>query len=221
MINIAVDGPAGAGKSYLAKQLAHRLGYIYVDTGAIYRTVGLYVREKEIAKEDVGGIISCLPDIKIELKHIDGVQHVILCGEDVGDRIRTPEMSMYASSVSAIPEVRSFLLSLQRDIAATHNVVMDGRDIGTVILPDATVKIFLTARDEIRAKRRYDELCEKGIATTLEDVLADMKARDHKDETRETAPAVAAEDAVLLDNSELDAEGTVEAALKIVEEKTR
>lgn len=221
MINIAIDGPSGAGKSFLAKQLSAKLGYIYVDTGALYRTVGLYVSRKGISMEDRQGIIDSLPEIEIELKYIKEAQHVFLCGEDVGDQIRTPEISMYASAVSAVPQVREFLLSLQRDMAASNNVVMDGRDIGTVILPNAKVKIFLTASDEVRAERRYKELCQKGIATTVEDVLSDIKKRDYNDANREIAPAVAAPDAVLLDNSSMNAEETVEAALRIVEEKIR
>lgn len=218
-MKIAIDGPSGAGKSYLAKAIAKRLGIVYVDTGALYRTIGLYVRRKEVKPDDAAAVEALLPEIELELKYVDEAQKVILCGEDVGDKIRTPEMSMYASAVSAIPAVRTFLLSTQRDIAAKNSVVMDGRDIGTVILPDADVKIFLTASNEARAKRRYAELCEKGISTTYEDVLSEMIVRDKNDSTREVAPAVAAEDAILLDNSELDAEQTVSAALEIISAK--
>ncbi len=218
-MKIAIDGPSGAGKSYLAKAIAKRLGIVYVDTGALYRTIGLYVRRKEVKPDDASAVEALLPEINLELVYADGVQKVILCGDDVGDKIRTPEMSMYASAVSAIPAVRTFLLSTQRDIAAKNSVVMDGRDIGTVILPDADVKIFLTASNEARAKRRYAELCEKGISTTYEDVLSEMIVRDKNDSTREVAPAVAAEDAILLDNSELNAEETVLAALEIISAK--
>lgn len=219
-MKIAIDGPSGAGKSFLAKAIAKKLGIVYVDTGALYRTIGLYVRRKEVNPGDAAAVAALLPEIKLELKYVDGAQKVILCDEDVGDKIRTPEMSMYASAVSAIPAVRTFLLDTQRDIAKDNSVVMDGRDIGTVILPDAEVKLFLTASNEARAKRRYLELCEKGINTTYEDVLSEMIQRDKNDSTREVAPAVAAEDAVILDNSELDAEGTVLAALEIITSKT-
>ncbi|MBQ4602597.1 MAG: (d)CMP kinase, partial [Clostridia bacterium] len=184
MINIAIDGPSGAGKSTIAKAVAKAKGYIYVDTGALYRSIGLWVARKGIAKEDKENIISELGDITLELKYVDGTQRVYLNGEDVSDNIRTPEISMYASAVSAIPEVRAFLLDLQRDMAKKHDVIMDGRDIGTVILPDATVKIFMTASPEGRAKRRHKELLEKGIETTYEEVLSDMIERDRNDSTR-------------------------------------
>lgn len=217
MINIAIDGPSGAGKSTIAKAVAKRKGYIYVDTGALYRSIGLYVSRKGIAKEDKEGIISCLCDIALELKYIEGTQRVYLCGEDVSDEIRTPEISMYASAVSAVPEVRTFLLDLQRDMAKKHDVIMDGRDIGTVILPDATVKIFMTASPEGRAKRRYKELCEKGIETTYEEVLADMIQRDKQDSTRDIAPAVPADDAIHFDNSADGIEQSVDELIAIID----
>ena len=220
MIRIAIDGPGGAGKSTAAKALAKKLGIIYVDTGALYRTIGYYVRSKNVDPKDAPAVERLLPEISVELGYENGEQVVYLNGENLGDRIRTPEMSMYASAVSAIPAVRAFLVETQREIARTNSVIMDGRDIGTVILPDADVKIFLTASNECRAKRRYDELCAKGIETTYEDVLAEMNARDHADSTREVAPAVAAPDAVVFDNSWMEAHETVEGLLKIVREKT-
>ncbi|MBR6559254.1 MAG: (d)CMP kinase [Clostridia bacterium] len=217
-MKIAIDGPSGAGKSYLAKQIAARLGIIYVDTGALYRTIGLAVKRAEIDPRDVAAVTALLGKIVVELTYVDGAQCVLLSGENVGDKIRTPEMSMYASAVSAIPAVREFLFSTQRSIAEKSSVVMDGRDIGTVILPDAEVKIFLTASNEARANRRYLELKAKGIETTPEKVLEEMIERDKNDSTREVAPAVAAPDAILLDNSLLDEEGTVLRALEIIRE---
>ncbi|MBQ4065481.1 MAG: (d)CMP kinase [Clostridia bacterium] len=220
MVGIAIDGPAGAGKSYLARTVAKRLGYIYVDTGALYRAVGLYVTREGVLPSDTEGVVSLLPTVTVSLDYAeDGQQHVYLNGEDVSSAIRMPEISMAASTVSAIPEVRAFLLDIQRGMARTHNVVMDGRDIGTVILPDAKVKIFLSASEEARAKRRYLELLEKGVETTLETVESEMRSRDHNDSTRKVAPAIPAPDAVMLDNSDLDREGTVEAALAIIAEK--
>lgn len=218
---IALDGPSGAGKSTLAKILAAKLGYVYVDTGALYRTVGLYASRKGISAENPEGVIEYLPEIKIDLCYIDGAQHVLLDGEDVSNAIRTPEISKYASTVSALPEVRTFLLGLQKEIAATRDVIMDGRDIGTVILPNADVKIFLTSSPLARAIRRQRELTEKGIVQTVEQVLADMKARDERDASRETAPLKKADDAIELDNSDMTLEGTVAAALAIIEEKLK
>lgn len=219
MINIAVDGPAGAGKSYLARQIAKRLGYIYVDTGALYRSVALYMTEEGIAPSDADSVIAALSGVSVSLDYADdGEQHVFLNGSDVSSEIRNPEISLAASSVSAIPEVRAFLLNIQRKMARTHNVVMDGRDIGTVILPMAQVKIFLCANKSARAKRRFLELTEKGIETTLEAVESEMSLRDKNDSTRKVAPAVPADDAVILDNSELDREETIEAALEIIAE---
>ena len=220
MIRIAIDGPSGAGKSSIAKAVAARLGIVYVDTGALYRTVGYFVRSKGFARTDIEGIVSCLPHIKIEVRYENGAQHVYLNGEDLGDRIREPEISMYASAVSAVPAVRDFLLDTQRDIAAKNSVIMDGRDIGTVILPHADVKIFMTASNEARAMRRTKELLAKGMEANYEDVLREMIERDHNDRNRAVAPAVAAPDAVLLDNSDMSIEENVEAVLAIIREKS-
>lgn len=219
-LQIAIDGPSGAGKSTIAKALAADLGIVYVDTGALYRTVGYYTREAGVDPHDAGKVAALLPGISLELRYENGKQEVYLNGEAMGDRIRTPEISMYASAVSAIPAVRAFLLDTQRQIAAKNGVVMDGRDIGTVILPNANVKIFLTASDECRAKRRWLELREKGIDTTMEEVLADMRRRDHNDSTRAVAPAVAAPDAVHVDSSDLTIAQCVAKIAAIVAEKT-
>lgn len=219
MNQIALDGPSGAGKSTLAKMLAAHLQYIYVDTGALYRSIGLYIARAGIDPADTDAVVFLLPSIRLELLYKDGCQHVLLCGEDVSDLIRTPEISRMASAVSAIPDVRAFLLSTQRDIAEKNNVIMDGRDIGTVILPDAQVKIFLTCSSEAKAHRRFKELTEKGISTTFEEVLRDMEARDLADSTRAAAPLQKAEDAVELDNSALTLEETFHAALAIIKEK--
>ena len=219
MFKIAIDGPGGAGKSTVAKAVAKQLGIVYVDTGALYRTVGYYVRGKDVSPKDAEGVTALLPEISIEVKYVDGSQRVYLNGEDLGDRIRTPEMSMYASAVSAIPTVRSFLLDTQRDIARKNSVIMDGRDIGTVILPDAEVKIFMTASAECRAKRRYDELIAKGADVKYEDVLAEMNERDHNDSTRDIAPTAAADDAVLLDTSDMSFDEVVAAVIKMTNEK--
>ena len=216
-MQIAIDGPSGAGKSSVAKALAAKLGFVYVDTGALYRTVGYYVRSQGVTREDKEGIVRCLPHIHIEVKYENGAQHVYLNGEDLGDKIREPEISMYASAVSAVPEVRSFLLDTQRDIAEKNSVIMDGRDIGTVILPNAEVKIFMTASIAARAKRRTLELEAKGMPARYEDVLREMEERDTNDREREVAPAVAAADAVLLDNSDLTIEQTVQAIFDIVQ----
>ena len=220
MIKIAIDGPGGAGKSTVAKALAARLGIVYVDTGALYRTVGYYVRQREVDPKDAKAVESLLPQIQIGLKYENGTQVVYLNGENLGDRIRTPEMSMYASAVSAIPAVRAFLLDTQRAIARENSVIMDGRDIGTVILPDADVKIFLTASNECRAKRRYDELVAKGIETTYEEVLADMNARDTADSTRDVAPCIPAPDAVPFDNSWMTPDECTAGLIRLIEEKT-
>ena len=215
MIQIAIDGPGGAGKSTVAKAVAAKLGIVYVDTGALYRTIGYYVRQKNIAPDSREGVAACLPEISINIVYQDGAQHVYLNGEDLGDKIRTPEMSMYASAVSAIPEVRAFLLDTQRDIAKKNSVIMDGRDIGTVILPEADVKIFLTASEECRAQRRYKELIARGQNVTLEDVLAEMNQRDTQDSTRECAPTAAADDAILLDNTGMAFEETIDAIVRL------
>ena len=200
-IQIAVDGPSGAGKSTLSKAIAARLGIVYVDTGALYRTVGYYARSRGISLDECEKVVPYLGDICIEVKYENGVQCVYLNGENLGDRIRENEISMYASCVSKVPEVRAFLLDTQKQIAEQNSVIMDGRDIGTVILPNADVKIFMTASNEVRAKRRCRELEEKGMPASYEEILADMIKRDAQDSQRTIAPAVAAPDAVLFDNS--------------------
>jgi cytidylate kinase len=215
---IAIDGPSGSGKSTLAKILSKELGYLYIDTGAMYRTVGLYAYRNGINPDDEKTLSEHFDKIVIGLKWIDGTQHIFLWEEDVSSEIRTPEMSMYASKVSAHPAVRAFLLDRQRDFARNGNVIMDGRDIGTVVLPDAKVKFFVEVKTEVRAKRRYDELVAKGENVTYEDVLNDMIIRDKNDSTRETAPCVPAEDAIFLDNSE-SLEITVGKALEIINGK--
>lgn len=219
MFKIALDGPSGAGKSTIAKALAAKLGIVYVDTGALYRTVGYYVRQKNADPKNAEEVGALLPEISIEIKYESGAQHVYLNGEDLGDKIRTPEMSMYASAVSAIPAVRAFLLDTQRDIARKNSVIMDGRDIGTVILPDAEVKIFMFASVEARAKRRYNELVAKGEDVKYEDVLREMIERDNNDRNRDVAPAVPAEDAMMLDNSEMSIEANVDAVVELIRSK--
>lgn len=215
-LNIAIDGPSGAGKSTLALAVAQRYGLIYVDTGALYRAVGLHIQREHIDRCDRVSVAAALPDVKIGVELKDRRSVVLLNGVPVGDEIRTPLSSMYASEIAKMPEVRAFLLELQRSIARENGTVMDGRDIGTVVLPDADVKIFLTADASSRARRRFLELSQKGEAR-YEDVLADMKKRDHNDKTRKAAPAVPADDAVLLDNSGLDEAQTVDAACEIID----
>lgn len=218
-IAVAIDGPSGAGKSTIARAVAHSLGLIYVDTGAMYRTIGLYVSRAGISLEQperVAALVQSKDAPMVRLIYVEGEQHVLLNEEDVSSLIRTPEMSRYASFVSAVPEVRAFLLNTQRDLAKTSNVIMDGRDIGTVILPDADVKIFLTAAPEARARRRCDELLEKGQNVTYEQVLNDQLRRDKADMTRAEAPLRQAEDAVLVDTSELTLEQSIEAVEVIV-----
>ena len=221
MIRIAIDGPGGAGKSSVAKAVSHALGIIYVDTGALYRNIGLYMLDNGIDTKDADVVVPALKDISIELKFEDGRQVILLNGVDRGDEIRTPAASMAASHVSAIPAVRDFLLDLQRSIAKKNSLVMDGRDIGTVILPDAEVKIFLTASPEARAYRRFKELTAAGKEVTLKQVYDEMVERDKNDSTRSVAPCVPAEDAVYLDNSKLNLEETVEEIIKIVKKKTK
>ncbi len=219
-IAIAIDGPAGAGKSSLSKEVAKELSFIYVDTGALYRTIGLAASRKGLKKEDKAEIISMLNDIDVKLSFNDeGTQIVLLNGEDVSSFIRTPEASMFASAVSAIPEVRAFLLDLQRNMAKSDNVIMDGRDIGTVVLPDAKIKIFLTASPEKRAMRRHKENIEKGIDSTYEEVLKDVNQRDYQDSHREIAPLKPAEDSVLVDTSDYDFDGSKELLLKVIKER--
>ena len=219
-ISVAIDGPSGAGKSTVARAAAAQLGYVYVDTGAMYRTIGLAVCRRGISGEDTEGIRSVLPDIRVGITYENGAQHVLLNGEDVSSEIRTPEIAYYASRVSAVPEVREFLLNTQRDMAKNGNILMDGRDIGTVILPDAPVKIFLTASAESRAERRYKELAEKGQQVTMEGVLHDINERDRQDMNRAIAPLRQAEDAVLLDTSALTLEESIASVLRIIREKT-
>lgn len=217
MINVAIDGPAGAGKSTVAKAAAKELGYIYVDTGALYRSIALNaVRNGVIDSEQ--GIIDMLAETKVELKHENGTQVVYLNGEDVSSLIRTPEISMGASKVSAIAQVRSFLLDLQRDIAKTNNVIMDGRDIATVVLPDAQVKIFLFASPECRAKRRYKELLEKGENVNYEDVLADVEQRDYQDSHREIAPLKPSEQSIMADTSDCTLQQSIDMVVNIIKE---
>ena len=221
MIRIAIDGPGGAGKSSVAKAVAKELGIIYVDTGALYRTIALHMLKKGVDPKDAAGVAAQLESFTLELKFLDGKQVILLDGVDVGDSIRTPEISMAASAVSAIKEVREFLLNTQRNIARENSVIMDGRDIGTVILPYAEVKIFLTVTPEARAKRRYDELLAKGQTVSYEQVYTEMVERDKNDSTRALAPCVPADDAVLLDNSKLDLEQTKKAILKIVNKQKK
>ena len=218
MINVAIDGPSGAGKSTIAKAASAELGFVYVDTGALYRTVALNASLKNADFKNSEQVIASLEGLEVSLGFVDGAQHVYLNGEDVSDKIRTPEISMGASAVSAIPAVRKFLFNLQRDIADKNNCIMDGRDIGTVVLPDAQVKIFLTASPEIRAERRCKELLEKGIQTNFEEVLADVKERDYNDSHREIAPLKATEESIIVDTSALDLEQSIEAIINAIKE---
>ncbi len=218
--SVAVDGPSGAGKSTLAKAAAAELHIIYVDTGAIYRTIGCYARRQGVDAADTQAVIALLPRVKIEMRYDEqGLQHMLLHGEDVTQEIRLPEMSLYASAVSAIPEVRAFLLEMQRDFARRSSVIMDGRDIGTVVLPDADVKIFLQADVEVRARRREKELLERGTPRPFAQVLAEMKERDYNDTHRAAAPLRPAEDAIVVDTSALDFQQSKEMILKIIREK--
>ena len=214
--NIAIDGPSGAGKSTIAKRLANELSFVYVDTGAMYRAMALYFLRKQIAPQDETAIAAACDQIDITIAYEDGVQCVILNGEDVSSLIRTPEISMGASKVSSVPAVREFLLGLQRDIAKSNNVIMDGRDIGTVVLPNADVKIFLTASPECRAERRYKELIEKGESVTFEAVLADVNQRDYQDSHREIAPMKPCEDSVMADTTGKTLEESTEMIIKII-----
>ena len=216
MISVAIDGPSGAGKSSLAKRLAKELGYLYVDTGAMYRAIGLYAKRAGADTKNTAAVEALLPEVRVELKYVDGAQRVLLCGEDVSEAIRAEEIGMAASDVSAHPAVRRFLLDTQRNMALTHDLLMDGRDIGTVILPNATVKIFLTASPEARAKRRMLELQQKGQPAEYETVLEDIRQRDWQDTHRETAPLKQAEDAVLVDTSELDFEESFQTLKNLI-----
>ncbi len=220
-IAIAIDGPAGAGKSTISKAAAKKLGFIYIDTGALYRTVGLAATRAGVEPKEGKELDELLAKIIVELTFNDnGEQVVLLDKEDVSGLIRTPEASMMASKISAVPSVRAYLLDLQRDMAKTNNVIMDGRDIGTVILPDAEVKIFLTASPEARAKRRYDELIEKGMDVKYDDILQDVITRDYNDMHRDIAPLKQADDAVLADTTEVDLDGSIDLIISIIKEKT-
>ena len=222
MIAIAIDGPGGAGKSTISKEVAKRAGIVYVDTGALYRTVGYYAREHGISVEDAkksDKMTPLLDDITVELVYEDGAQHVYLNGEDLGDKIRQPDISMYASAVSSVPSVRAFLLETQKEIARRQSVIMDGRDIGTVILPNADIKVFLTASNEARAERRYKELVAKGIDVKYEDVLSELIERDAADSGRDIAPAIAAPDAIIFDNSNYTFEQSVDYVMDLINQK--
>lgn len=217
---VALDGPAGAGKSSIAKRAAKALDYIYVDTGALYRTIGLAASRNNVDPTDTQKVISLLNKITVDLTFNDkGEQVVLLDGENVSGLIRTPEASMMASKISAVPEVRAYLLDLQRNMAKSHNVIMDGRDIGTVVLPDAQVKIFLTASPQARATRRFKELAEKGMDVNYEDILSDVIERDYNDTHRKTAPLRPAEGCVTVDTTELDFEQSVEKIISVIKEK--
>ncbi|MBQ6877168.1 MAG: (d)CMP kinase [Oscillospiraceae bacterium] len=218
-MKIAIDGPAGAGKSATAKAVAKEMGFIYVDTGALYRGIGLYAIRKGAKTSSIEEVVPLLAEIKIEMRHIDGEQHIFLNGEDVSGLIRTESVSAAASDVSAIPAVRDFLFDMQRDIAEKNNVVMDGRDIGTVVLPDAELKIFLTAKPEIRAERRVKQLAEKGIEANFDAVLEDVIQRDYNDSNRDFRPLKLAKDGILLDNSEMSFEETFEKIISLARER--
>lgn len=220
-IAIAIDGPAGAGKSTISKSAAKQLGFIYIDTGALYRTVGLAATRAGVEPVEGKEVDELLKKITVELTFNDkGEQVVLLDKEDVSGLIRTPEASMMASKISAVPAVRAYLLDLQRDMAKKNNVIMDGRDIGTVILPDAEVKIFLTATPEARAQRRYKELKEKGLDVKYEDILEDVKTRDYNDMHRDIAPLKQADDAILADTTEIDLQGSIDLIVKIIKENS-
>ena len=223
MIQIAIDGPGGAGKSTISKAVAAKLGIVYVDTGALYRTVGYFARESGLSVEDTKvseKITPLLSGINIEIAYVDGTQHVILNGEDLGDKIRQPDISMYASACSSVGNVRAFLLEAQKKLARENSVIMDGRDIGTVILPNADVKIFLTASNKARALRRYNELVAKGTEVNFEDVLRELDERDNADSSRAEAPLKPADDAHIFDNSDYEFEGSVAYILDYIKKKT-
>ncbi|MCQ2438219.1 MAG: (d)CMP kinase [Oscillospiraceae bacterium] len=214
--SVAIDGPSGAGKSTLARRCAERFGFLYVDTGAIYRTVGLAALRAGIAPDEPEQVLPLLTGLELDLRHSEDGQHMFLGNEDVNGLIRTPEVSAFASKVSAIAAVRAFLMDMQRSLAERNSVIMDGRDIGTVVLPQADIKVFLTASPEARAQRRLKELQAKGAAISLEEVLRDMKERDERDSQRAAAPLKAAEDAVLLDTTELSLEQSIEALSALI-----
>lgn len=219
-VAIAIDGPAGAGKSTIAKRVAEELNFMYVDTGALYRAVALCAIQKNIEPDDSQRVSEMLSEIKVQLAFNYRFEKVVLLdGRDVSSRIRTPEVSMAASKISALPQVRAYLLDLQRDIAKENNVIMDGRDIGTVVLPDAKVKIFLTASPQVRAERRYKELSEKGANVSFDEVLKDVNERDYNDSHRKTAPLKPAEDSVFVDTTDLDFEQSVEKIISVIKER--
>ena len=219
-ISVAIDGPSGAGKSSVARAAARSFGFLYVDTGAIYRTVGLAVCRRGIDSHDGERIAALLPALHIELRYgDDDIQHMYLDGEDVTSAIRTPEISMYASDVSAFPAVRAYLMDTQRSLARTNDVIMDGRDIGTVVLPDARVKIFLTASPEVRAKRRYDELIAKGADVDFKKVLEELIERDYNDSHREIAPLKPAQDSVTVNTDDLSLEQSINLVVSVIKEK--
>lgn len=221
MISIAIDGPSGAGKSTISRKAAEKFGFIYVDTGAIYRTIGLATKIRGVSLDDTAAVVALLPTLEIELKYNDaGEQHMYLDGNDVSRDIRLPEVSMLASKVSAIPEVRAFLVDMQRGMAEKYDVIMDGRDISTVILPNADLKIFLTADVRDRAHRRYEELRAKGMEKPFDEVLAEMEKRDEQDTQRAAAPLKAADDAVLLDTSGNTLEESIDEVCRLISEKT-
>ena len=220
-INIAIDGPSGAGKSTLARKLAEKLNYIYVDTGALYRTVGLYILRNNIDPKNTDKVANVLPEIQVALRFINGEQHVYLNGEDVSADIRLHEVSQYASLVSAIPAVRQFLFETQRKMAAENDVIMDGRDIGTVVLPEADVKIFLTASAEVRANRRYKELLERGQQVVYEQILEDVNRRDEQDMNRPVAPLKPAEDGVIVDTSDCSFDESLALLYKTIKERLK
>lgn len=217
VFSVAIDGPSGAGKSTLAKECAKRFGFLYVDTGAIYRTVGLAAQRAGIAPENAEEVLPLLPTLEIDLRHAEDGQHMFLSDEDVNGLIRTPEISAYASKVSAIGEVRTFLMEMQRSLARKNSVIMDGRDIGTVVLPNADIKVFLTASAEARARRRVRELEEKGQSFSFEQILQDMRERDERDSQRAAAPLKAADDAVLVDTTALTLEESIEALCALID----
>ena len=219
MFSVAIDGPAGAGKSSVAKAVAAKTGFIYVDTGALYRTVALYVINNMIDSDDPAAVEAALPGIQVSMEYIDGTQHMFLCGDDVTDKIRTNDVSMMASKTSAIPAVRKFLFSLQTGMAEKYDVLMDGRDIGTVVLPNAQVKVFLTASPEERASRRYKEYVEKGIAADYDEILQDVIKRDYQDSHRETAPLKAADDAVTVDSTGLTFDEVVAEIIHLIDDR--
>ncbi|MBQ1545182.1 MAG: (d)CMP kinase [Clostridia bacterium] len=221
MFNIAIDGPAGAGKSTIAKTLAKNLGFIYVDTGALYRAVALFMQSRGITTDDTEAVQAALRSADIELRFVDGAQRVYLNGQDVSEDIRTPEVSAAASAFSAIPAVREFLFHLQQSIAAENDCIMDGRDIGTVVLPDADLKIFLTATAEDRAMRRHLQFLEQGIASSYEEVLADQKQRDYQDTHREISPLKAADDAIVVDTTGNEFEQSVSILMNLIKENLK